>query len=178
MHAFVYVKIKKGWLIWMSKWRSHSRIKEVHSPSNRRQETLTFPGPGEELDAGRRGAGRRAEHTTEAQPAGGLGWGALLLLLLLRGVGEDALRGARADLGQDRGWCRAWGRADAGAPQEDALGRAGGAVGQLPLGRSRGEEVWAPEDWNGSWFPDPPVRLGWLVKGSFTDLWSRIRTYR
>ena len=56
----------------------------------------------------------------------------------MRGVGEDGLRGARADLGEDRGGPGAGGRADAGAPLEDAPGGAGGADGQLPLGRGRG----------------------------------------
>jgi len=70
---------------------------------------LTSPGSGEDFDASRCGAGRGAEDTTEAQPAGGLGRGALM-----GGIGEDSSGGARAGPQLHRSGLRAGGQGAAG----------------------------------------------------------------
>lgn len=60
---------------------------------------LTSPGPGEDFDACRWGAGWGAEDTTDAQATGGLGWG-----VLMGGIGEDSFGWTWAGL------CRHWSR--------------------------------------------------------------------
>lgn len=64
---------------------------------------LTFPGPGEELDADGRGgvrvSGGGAEDAAEAQATRRLGW----RVLVGRRVGKDGFGGAWAVLGPSRG---------------------------------------------------------------------------
>lgn len=90
---------------------------------------LTSPGSGEDFHACWCRVGWRAEDTTEAQAAGGLGWG-----VLVGGIGEDSFRWTWAWLQWYRSWLGTRGKLGTGrAPRRQSCGGAGWADETLSL---------------------------------------------
>lgn len=94
---------------------------------------LTSPGSGEDFDACGRWAWWRAEDTTEAQAARGLGWG-----VLAGGIGEDSLGRTGAHLRLHRSRLRTWRQLAGRAPRRHSCGGAGWTDETLSLGDKLG----------------------------------------